>query len=669
MKKFSLLVLALFITLFTLVSCQGGNNQATSSGDIPQSNSKGSQSHTHVYDEWEIVNEPTETEKGSAQRSCTICDDVEEMELPALSSESYDITAQTEDCYSTYKLKTNKNISFNVETHTGEIFCEGCGLDLTTDLFWENLENSNNYESFTFNLENFTLNLETTKINIKDANLEIAFDEEGNFSRALGYVTKISEELNDQNEPIETTYYFDFEDMVLYRASQIKGSNIRYASPINFKKEAQEINTLASLEETTTTLNREKIIDLLYKLTNVKKENDNLIISIDWNKIKNYNDMLYRNSINDLFMMATYTDLKGTINTSVETLSQLTLTTLALMLDESITNIETMINSYLALIPEGAIPQELTTLTALIKHILIQTGKFEASKFENVTNIKELLLALDPSKEENKIYIGDIILNMLQITKDDTETYPEAIKRYLATQLDLIVGQFGIDSNAILELFSEKIDPILNNLPYNLTITDLVNMLDGLGVFEQINILEQQVNVLLSMINQVFPLDTSNITNFIKNILIKLNKYQESELENVSDLKSLIIALDKSTPTDPDTLDEIIVRLFNIEVKDNETAKVALANKINSYLDKTVYDYIVEIEYFKNKNVTPLTAYTLINNMIESYLSTVTTLSATIGEDGLFKGIDIKAEFLELFNCNLKIEANNHISMIDIRVS
>ena len=666
MKKIILFVFALFVTLFTLVSC--GNGSQTSVDPTPSP--IGPTQCSHSYGDWEIVTAPTETAKGLARRRCSACGNVEEVELPALGSESYTITASTADaCKTDYKLKANEGIVVKVDSHHGEIFCEDCGMDLTTDEFWANMIDLTKYESFAISLDKLALNIGSFSFNFKDAKLEIDFD--GNkVSRAFGFITKVDTVVEGTTKiDVETKYYFDYEDLVLYLAKQEGENDIEY-DVINMK--AEDTSTDANLtneEETTVTINKEDIVKALYYLTKVTKNTDgNLVITIDWDKISKINKSLYENSINEIVKKVTGTDLSETVTGVIMMLSQISFTDLVTMLDEQITKAETAINSALAMIPEGAIPTELTTLTDLVKHIFVQAKLATADKLETATNIKEVLLALDPSTSEARVTLGDMVLGSLNIVKQDTQTYADSLKGYLSRILESTCAKYGVSVDDMLDLiFNEELTTKINDFAA-LTITEIVNLLDTKEVFTKIDEIEAKVNEILPMVNTILPLDTSNVVNLIKGLLVKFDAELETKLADVTTLKGLILLLDKSTETDKYTLDEVIVDLFNITLEENEIASTGLIRIATGYLNKTIYELLAESKLVKSKlNAEPKDLYQLVEVMVSLTLKNSTQAELKLNTNGVFESASLDLSLMEKIECVLNIQANGHIEMTNIR--
>ncbi len=668
MKKLFLLMVAIFTSVFVLVSCgNNNNNPGQSTGSLVSQ-------CTHTYGNWTIVKQPTETEKGKAERTCSVCGAKEEMELPLLAAEAYNITATSDARKNSYQLKTNEAIVFEVTDHTGEIFCDDCGKDLTTDEFWANMSDSTKYESLAITAEKFMLKIGPANINLKNANLEVTFDN-GIAKRVKGFVTKVDTVENDgQAQDVETNYYFDFEDLVLYTAKKI-GDEIDY-DKIDFNKKTDGTQLVDEEVITTTTsfLTRENIVKLLYNIAKVTKdENNNLVVELDWTKIKNINKDLYEKSINQIIKNLTETDLIETATGLIATASMLKFSDAVTILDDFIAQIETKINEYLAKIPAGMIPEHLTTLTDLCAYYLVKFGITTEEKVAGVTNIKDLLLAIDPSTETTRITIGDMILGKLevQLPLPQGQTYNEAFKNVIKGYLAQAFMQSNIDYEAVFKLFEESIDKVLAYVPFDSTVTELVTGLDALGMFEKIAEVETKVNATLVMLDKFFPIDTSSITNLIKGLLVKSEKITIAQAEAITSLKDIVLLFDKTTETKPYYLDELVVDLFGIKLNEGETPSQGLTRIVTTFLNKTVYDLIIESGITTSLLKTELTAeslYTLVDGLGLTLAQTVLVPKVVFAADGVIKEASLKLDGLGYIDIQCVIKTNAHIEMIDIRV-
>lgn len=92
MKK--IVIKILFVIIMTalvtcaFISCEKEPAQPTPDGDNCQ----------HVYDDWSIVEEPTETESGIKQRKCTVCGEFEFSVVPMLTEKDYTLSVKEGTC-------------------------------------------------------------------------------------------------------------------------------------------------------------------------------------------------------------------------------------------------------------------------------------------------------------------------------------------------------------------------------------------------------------------------------------------------------------------------------------------------------------------------------------------------------------------------------------------
>lgn len=672
MKKLFLLLVAIFTSVFVLVSC--GNNAPGGSGSInPGATSSVSQC-SHTYGDWVVVKQPTETEKGSAKRTCSLCNNVEVIELPMLAEESYNITETADVRKSSYQLKTNENIVFEVTEHAGEIFCDDCGKDLTTDEFWANMSDSTKYESLVVTAEKFMLKIGPANINLKNANLEVTFDN-GIAKRVKGFVTKVDTVENDgQAQDVETTYYFDFEDLVLYTAKKI-GEEIDY-DKIDFNKKTDGTQLVDEEVVTITTsfLTRDNIVKLLYNIAKVTKDaNNNLVVELDWTKIKNINKDLYEKSINQIIKNLTETDLIETATGLIAAASMLKFSDTVTMLDDYIAQIETKLNEYLAKIPQGILPEHLTTLTDLCAYYLVKFGITTEDKVAGKTNLKDLLLAIDPSTETTKVTIGDMVLGKLgvQLPLPDGQTYRDALKNVIKGYLALAFMQSNIDYEAVFKLFEEQIDKVLAYIPFDSTITEVVTLLDMLGMFETIAEVETNVNATLVKLDKFFPIDTTNISNLLKGLLVNAGKITEAQAAGVTSLKDVILLFDKSSDTDPYMLDELVVDLFGIKLNEGETPSQGITRIVTTFLNKTVYDLIIDtgiIQKLFKYEATKDDLFVLVDGLGLTFAQTALVPKVVFAADGVIKEASLKLDGFGYIDFQCVIKTNAHIEMIDIRV-
>ena len=142
MKKISFSIIIL-ILLFTLVGC-GHKHEYTDEVVSPTCTEKGYTKHTcecgdtyndsevdalgHKFGEWVVVKEATEEEKGSKERSCSVCGEKETEEIPTLDhvhnyTEKVVAPTCTENGYTEYTCKCGDTYKDNegVAKHTEEV--------------------------------------------------------------------------------------------------------------------------------------------------------------------------------------------------------------------------------------------------------------------------------------------------------------------------------------------------------------------------------------------------------------------------------------------------------------------------------------------------------------------------------------------------------------------
>ncbi len=668
MKKFLLLFVAIFTTVFVLVSC--GSNTTPSPSGTP--------CETHTFSEWTVVKAPTEKEKGSAKRTCSVCNEIETLELPVLSTESYTVSETSDVRKASYQLKTNEKIVIEVVEHHGEIFCEDCGKDLTTDEFWENMSDSSKYNSLTASIDKLELNVGPIILELKNANLEIDFNN-GSLSRARGFVTKVDETTVD-GAPVkkETEYYFDFEDLVLYTAEKKADEEITYDS-IDFKKKADGTQ-LTTEEETVITnsiLTRENIVKALYYLTKVTKNTDGtLVVNIDWEKVKGYNKDLSEKSVNEILKSLLGTDVSALITTGLPLIANLTYSDIADSFEEQITQLEGMINIYLAMIPQGMIPENVTTLTDLLKHFVVQFGIATAEKVANAKNFKELLLAIDPSTETTKVTVLDMLLNILKVEPVEGKSSLELVKEKIKGLITTALANTQIDPDVVYGLFEEKAGLILTMSSY-ISLTDAVSLIDGLiavgtipDIFGKFNELEAKVNEYLAMSNALLPLDTSSIANLVKGLLVKTEKITIAQAEEIDSIMDIFMLFDKSTETERYTLDKILVDMLKVTKQEGETETAALIRVAKEFLNKTPYKLLIDSGIITKITTVDMDVATLkrsVDAAIETVLKTSFVPTVTFNADGTIKACGLKLDLGSTISFNLQIAINQQIEMIDIR--
>ncbi len=122
-KRIALLAVAcmMFASMGIFAACGEDETPSVGGGDNPSQIQPGTDdptpSHTHVYGAWEIVTKPTSQQGGKAKRTCNENDDTQELDLPALTNETFwtkDTTASQAPTHTAAGKNVYKNAEHNL---------------------------------------------------------------------------------------------------------------------------------------------------------------------------------------------------------------------------------------------------------------------------------------------------------------------------------------------------------------------------------------------------------------------------------------------------------------------------------------------------------------------------------------------------------------------------
>ena len=108
LKRIILPIVTLGVMGFALASC--GSETDTNKNNNSQTNN--GSDHTHTYGDWTTTKEATESEKGSREKTCTVCGDKVTEEIAKLDHD-YEITYEWNGDLS--KVKLAKSSAYDIE--------------------------------------------------------------------------------------------------------------------------------------------------------------------------------------------------------------------------------------------------------------------------------------------------------------------------------------------------------------------------------------------------------------------------------------------------------------------------------------------------------------------------------------------------------------------------
>lgn len=460
LRRLILSFVFLFVFMFGLASCGG-------------------KCETHEFSEWQVVEAPTDSKKGSATRTCSKCKEVETLELPILSEADYTITGvEGVDCTANnalkYTLKINTNIVISTSGHIGDIYCEKCGLSLVPDTFYTNMTTASNYTSFTLKLDNITI--DNMKMNIKDAEAEVQLGQTFDDIKVFGKATIT----NTTTPTMVGNYKFEYEKNILYYSTDVTGTTVYGQKDISsiievVKTVLTKIDAYFKNKETKT-IDNAQILAFIKKVCKTGHNDDKYSLKLDSAKVRALNADLKNKSIKEItgLNLDTYKPLV------VAMIDYYSITGLVNMLDMFMSGIfdkvENALTTVISMVPQGVLPMLLGdsldtvyTPAKLVVKLLEKQG-ITNEKLTAATTIKEVVCALDSSVDqgENKVVASADLVRLFKITKLDGESDSNAIFRTINALLDqsfytVICGLLKQDVAITYALVDKAIDEVLNN--------------------------------------------------------------------------------------------------------------------------------------------------------------------------------------------------------------
>ena len=426
MKKFKFLsfILLFVLSLFILVSC--GNEEGTNT----------TQSTEVAYGDWEIIQAPTANAAGKARRKTADASTAEEKELPALGDDYTKEVVKVATCKEKgsekYTLKSDTSISFTVETqalaHEGDLFCTRCGESVKDDTFYANALDFSKYETVELTATDFEISITSTSgkertFDVVEAKILIVNNEDDSsvYGYYSTYVYDYDENDNkvikkdEQGNALLDTSYFKYDNGVLYTVEAEGDGDVYYEVNSNsLIKQLLDSLELEGIEFSTASL-APAFKSVLQTLTKGTLVDNNIRVTVDTDKIKSINNLLFTKKISEL--------------TGI-TLEEDDLAFLDKSLTELVTENEGVINEFVKNIDENVLPKvlpliakvtyndellEMNTLS-MLEMLAMQMQLIEdPTVLTTITTVEDLLKAIDQSTEQKKQTVADWIMMLSQM--------------------------------------------------------------------------------------------------------------------------------------------------------------------------------------------------------------------------------------------------------------